>query len=259
MIKQKTWWVCFVLLILAIPAVQAGADDIDPKERGVEWVKDYSGNPDGWGNLANTKDDAESFYNALGNLGWRRVFDYGDSLAWESDFEKSSVGGSDATYIDGLDFAYFSGHGTPTGFIFGTNHDGDGSQTYRVHFSEANWGDLDLEWIVLSACQVLQYDDPAGNVFNRWGYPVFKGLHMILGYDTIAQDSVIGGTFVNYMTTGGRKIKDAWTQANIDIQPSWAYSASLRGCNNDEWLPGYGSQGPDDDTGSCLVWARVQS
>lgn len=73
MIKQKTWWVCFVLLILAIPAVQAGADDIDPKERGVEWVQDYSGNPDGWGNLANTRADAESFYNALGNLGWRRV------------------------------------------------------------------------------------------------------------------------------------------------------------------------------------------
>lgn len=117
MVKQKIWWVCFVLLALVLPSivpvVQAGADDVDTKERGVEWVKDYSGNPDGWGNLANTKDDAESFYNALGNLGWRRVFDYGDSLAWESDFEKSSVGGSDATYIDGLDFAYFSGHGTP--------------------------------------------------------------------------------------------------------------------------------------------------
>lgn len=244
------------LLVLISTPVHAGNDDSNAKEVGVEWIEDYSGS--GLGNLQNTREDAGSFYNALGNIGWTKRFNYGDALAWESDFEKSGVGGSDSTYIDTLDFAYFSGHGSPTAFWFGTNYDGDGSYTYRVHYSEAEWGDLDLEWITISACNVLQFDDPAGDVFDRWGWPVFKGLHMILGYDTYSYDLVMGDTFVYYMTTGMR-IKNAWIQANIDIQPSDVYSAYLRVCENDDYLPGYGSVGSDYDSPSCLAWARVQS
>lgn len=250
-------WLWLSFLIFAAPAY-AGADDSNIKEVGVEWVEDYSGS--GLGNLYNTKEDAESFYNALGNIGWTKRFNYGDALAWESDFEKSSVGGSDSTYIDTLDFAYFSGHGSPTAFWFGTNHDGDGSNTYQVHYSEAEWGDLDLEWITLSACKVLKYDDAAGSVFDRWGWPVFKGLHKILGYDTISYDYVMGDRFVYYMTSGGMKIKDAWIQANIDIQPSDVYSAYLSVCENEnDYLPGYGSVGSDYNSPTCLIWARVQS
>jgi len=245
-----------VVLILVSAPVYAGNDDSNLREAGVEWVEDYSGT---WlGSLQYTQEDAESFYNALGNIGWTKRFSYGDALAWESDFEKPDVGGSDSSYADSLDFAYFSGHGSPTAFFFGVNRDGDGSHTYRVHYTEAEWGDKDLEWITISACEVLKYDDPAGDVFDRWGWGVFRGLHMILGYATISYDRVVGGRFASYMSEG-MKIKDAWIQANIDIQPGDVYSAYLRVCENDDYLPGYGGVGDDVDSPTCLAWGRVQS
>ncbi len=249
-------YIIIISLFFILAPVYAGNDDTGAYEVGVEWIEDYSGS--GLGNLQNTQEDAESFYNALGSIGWVKRFSYGNSLAWESDFEKGDVGGYDILYIDSLDFAYFSGHGSPTAFFFGTSHDGDGSYTYRVHYTEAEWGDEDLEWLVISACEVLKYDDPAGDVFDRWGWGVFKGLHMILGYDTISYDRVVGDTFVSYMTRG-MKIKDAWIQANIDIQPSDVYSAYLRVCENDDYLPGYGSVSNDVDSPTCLAWRRVQS
>jgi len=255
-IAIKAWGCLLTALLFILAPVHAGSDDTNQREVGVEWIEDYSGT---WlSNLQYTREDAESFYNALGNVGWTRRFSYGDALAWESDFEKPGVGGWDSSYIDTLDFAYFSGHGSPTAFFFGTAHDGDGSHTYRVHYTEAEWGDQDLEWIVISACEVLKYSDTAGDVFDRWGWGVFRGLHMILGYDTISYDRVMGGRFVSYMTSG-MKIKDAWIQTNIDLQPSDVYSAYLRVCENDDYLPGYGSVGSDYDSPTCLAWRRVQS
>lgn len=63
------------------------------KTVGVEWVQNYA--TCGYGDLSATKSDAEGFYNALGNTGWTKKFDVGNGNAWESDFEKQAVGGSD--------------------------------------------------------------------------------------------------------------------------------------------------------------------
>jgi len=101
---------------------------------GVEWVEQYNGVLN-LKDLFWTREEAEGFYNALGKLGWTQLFDVGNDYAWESDFEKSIVGGSDT--IDYVDFGYFSGHGSPDAFFFGTNHDGDGVNPFRVNYSEA--------------------------------------------------------------------------------------------------------------------------
>ncbi len=98
---------CFLVLLMFIPvSIVQAADDTNIKEVGVEWALDYA--PCGQGNLINTKADAEGFYNGLGNIGWTKVFNYGNGAAWESDFEKESVGGSDTYYGDAVDFAYLS-------------------------------------------------------------------------------------------------------------------------------------------------------
>ncbi len=250
----------FLVLLMLMPVliVQA-ADDGNINEVGVEWALDYA--PCGIGNLINTKADAEGFYNGLGSIGWTKVFNYGNGEAWESDFEKASVGGSDTLYGDAVDFAYLSGHGNIDAFWFGTPADGDGVLPCRIHPSELSWGETDLDWIVLSDCLTLNYS--SGGVFGRWR-PSFQGLHLIMSYDTTSMDSAMGSSMVYYMTRpwylgGSKKIKDAWFSANIDNQPSTVWSAAIGTCNTfDDYLPSYGAVGADESN-LCMAYQRVQS
>ncbi len=259
-----------IVLLLAPTYAAAYEQDTNHKEVGVEWVQKYS--PCGLGNLYNTKADAEGFYNTLGGKGWTKSFNWGTSSiadnAWEKDYEKVGVGGWDTRpYPDGgvdtVDFAYFSGHGSPNAFWFGTNHDGNGWLPCRVDKSEVSWGETDLEWIVLSVCQALQYSSGGQTVFQRWN-PAFKGLHQILSYDTVSYDISMGNRFAYYMTRplflgGPKKIKDAWFQTNKDLQPSSVWSAVLstdKGWN--DYLPGYGAVGGDGNNG-WMYWERRQS
>jgi hypothetical protein len=192
----------------SVPSVfAAGNDDSDNREIGVWWVNNYH---DTDSNLSNTQLDAEGFYNILGTRGFTRRFDNGDDNAWESHFEKASVGGQDSNFVDDVDFVYFSGHGDPNAFYFGTNHDGDGSYTFQVHYSEADWGDRDLEWIFIPACEVLQ------SYPTRWN-PAFhtpRALHGITGFHTNVWDSdQLGTRFAMYLTDLALSIKEAWRQA----------------------------------------------
>ena len=257
-----------ILIMLMVPMSAVAADDWNTREVGVEWVQSYG--PCGLGNLVATKSDAESFYNALGSKGWTKSFNWGNANAWEKDYEKLSVGGWDyKPYPEGgadtVDFAYFSGHGNPNAFWFGTPNDGNGVLPCRVDKSEASWGETDLEWIVVSVCELLKYNS-GGTVFQRWG-PALRGTHQILSYDTISYDLSMGNRFVFWMTKsywswpwGNKKnIRNAWFQANRDIQPSNVWAAVLgtdRGWN--DYLPGYGGQGADGNSG-WYYWQKVQS
>ena len=247
------------ILVLVILAGVAWADNSNCREVGVEWIEDYNGHGT---NLYWTREEAVGFYQALGEKGWKKQFIWGNDLAWESDFEKRSVGGSDNVFADDVDFVYFAGHGNQLGFYFGTEHDGDGRYKYMVHYSEAEWGDRDLEWAAITGCMVL---NKTGSVFDRWGWPVFKGLHVILGFDTVRYDMPIytssswvspGERFVEYMTdNGANKITTAWVYTTIDWQPSGVRAAYLATCKNEnDHLPGYGSVLGDENPPSCLVY-----
>jgi hypothetical protein len=240
----------------------SGQDDANVKEVGVEWVNNYHGTAP---NLAACDDDAGGFYNALGNKGWTKVFNWGDDNAWEEDFKSPEKpgGGTDTSWADNVDFAYFSGHGNQSGFYFGVSKD-----DYQVHYNDCVWGDKDLEWIVLSSCLCLNYSD--GAVFNRFGWPVFKGLHLIMGMDTTMSDTTDAGKFfVQFMTgdsawpsSGSKKtIQEAWRWACWWALPSNQYCAILgaAGSGGDAWndyLPGYGSQVPDPYPISYLWYIR---
>ena len=73
---------------------------------------------------------------------------------------------------DEVDFALYSGHGSPTGFYFNNDHDDKKLRGIDTHH-DAEWGDLDLEWIALACCKVLKNSDD-GEWYERWGYEVFK-------------------------------------------------------------------------------------
>jgi hypothetical protein len=271
-----------IILLLSIPSytmtVRAGQDDSNNKEVGVEWVEIYYDSV--LGNLTCPRVDAEGFYNALGNKGWTKRFNWGNGLAWESDFEDPSVGGSDYVWIDSVDFAWFSGHGMPWGFYFSVDRDGDRFLIKHVHYTEVKWGDQDLEWIVIAACYVLQWK-PEGlpDAIDRWA-PAFKGLHVMMGFDTFLYDAPppnrqcipAGEWMVRYMTRswpGPVPIGYAWRLTTIDWQPSNVYAALLAVVDHyngyfydNDYLPGYGYVGPDIDDpmqpGYGFVYRRWQ-
>jgi Family of unknown function (DUF6345) len=217
---------------------------------GIEWVQQYNGLA---GNLSNTKAQAEGFYNTLSAT---KVFEWGDNLAWDRDFEQSGVGsptdGTDTIWADNVDMVFFSGHGSTDRFYFGMKIDDAVAKN-----TEIRWGDRELEWIVLDACNILEQN----GVFNRWGWPVFRGLHYILGFHTVTGDEPHRGRILAQYLNAGWSIRDAWIKAAQDTEgPStqWAYlRADAPGTNtfNDHWW-GKGFVSADPVNPNLLAYAR---
>jgi hypothetical protein len=217
---------------------------------GIEWVKKYNGLAS---NLSNTKPQAEGFYNTLSAT---RSFNWGDDLAWDQDFETQGLGspasGTDTTWADNVDMVFFSGHGNPSGFFFGKKIDDAEAKS-----TEIRWGDKELEYIVLDACNVLEEN----GVFGRWGWPVFKGLHYILGFHTTTSDEADRGRILAQYLNAGNTVRQAWIKACQDTEGSgtqWAYlRADAPGTDtyHDHWW-GKGSVSPDPDNPNVLYYAR---
>lgn len=220
---------------------------------GIEWVNKYHGHaPD----LKNNDNNARGFYNTLHGT---RQFDYGNDLAWDQDFEESGVGaptaGTDHIYADNVDIVFFSGHGSSSGPSFGRTDRDDGTARH----TDMRLGDRQNEWLICDACEVLRHD--GGAVFGRWGWPVFKGLHYILGFHTTCSDSGSRGRKFAEKLNAGYTVREAWIRACKETEGSgtwWAYlRADQSGTNtyNDHWW-GKGYVSPDPDNPSLLVHCR---
>jgi hypothetical protein len=217
---------------------------------GIEWVRQYNGLA---GDLSNTRPQAEGFYDTLSAT---RMFAWGDDLAWDQDFEQKDVGtpatGTDATWADDVDMVFFSGHGSPGAFYFGTSNDDSTAKA-----TEIRWGDRDLEFIALDACNVLERD----GVFERWGWPVFRGLHYILGFHTTTSDEADRGRILAQYLNAGNTMRTAWIKACQDTEDSdteWAYlRADAAGTDtyNDHWW-GKGFVSSDPRRPTILFYAR---
>ena len=195
-------------------------------EVGVEWINDYPyccrQKTDGtWicGNkvcdLYLCDDDAQGLKNQLGYSGWIKRFDYGNPSAWEQDFKGLTKpgGGTEYRYVDTVDLAYFAGHGNSVGFYFGEggrNHDDD-----QLHYNDCRleWGDGDMEWMALAACQVLD-----NSHLGDWSW-CMDGLHLILGFVTNMDDSAHGVWF-GWLIRNGYNMTQAWFTASDISQNS---------------------------------------
>lgn len=210
-----------------------------------EWVNEYHGYQE---NLNNNDENAQGFYNELSSDSyWSGAFIYGDDLAWESDWKDPSKGGHDDVFVDDAHFAFFSGHGSMTGFYFGTEHD-----DHKLSNGDALWGNKKMDWIAIDACEVLR-DEWWSHVTWRWG-DAFEGLHSICGFHTTTHDvKNRGSIFAKRMdgTWAEWTIIQAWIQAAKDTEGSDTYVAALAAdadgndntydCWNDH-IYGHGSQ-----------------
>jgi hypothetical protein len=216
-----------------VSALPRNADDWSTYLKiGGESVNNYAGV--GLNNLADSNANVANAYNLLISYGAHPDFRFTDSNAWERDFETVEAHGwnqpnygLDAYYADNVDLMMFSGHGSPLGWYFGSYNPG-----YYVTYEEVSLGDKNLEWLVVAACQVLQFDSGYGNAFQRWGR-AFKGLHHILSYATVSYDSDYElRTFAEALLGFyGRKytyVEKAWILASMYSQPSSVIGSFMR-------------------------------
>lgn len=257
---------CFLIVFICLTA--AGCKNYV----GIEWVTDYSAV--GKSNVSGRQGCAEGFYNEIIALSdWEGRFNHGNANAWEEHFKTASMGGTDESWIDNVDFAFFAGHGAGAGFVptgvgrgggftFGVNAHDDWVLSAIPTNREPKWGDNRLEWIVLDVCSALALSSDGTDVLytlgERWANSeVMDKLHFILGFRTLAHDSSTRGQlFARYLTGAidgtNYTIRDAWRKATEDTEGGSVEGAYLRAWSpgastfNDH-LYGFGSVSKDPD------------
>lgn len=206
------------------------------------------------------KQSSSGFRSAFVDRGIPVQFRWNGNAAWERDFRESSApqSGNDASYVDDVDLAWYTGHGSPGSFTFDNpNHD-DGS----IVPDDARWGDRDLEWMQLESCNVLQFTSGGKPIWDRWAR-VFDRLHLLNGFQTTAScvDVTNGtaGRFSRYLfprqiffvQLPPLKVRQAWAQMAQDLEPAGRQYVTMGAAgpgwitNYDDYFWGQGPVGPD--------------
>lgn len=176
------------------------------------------------------------------------MFNWGDLNAWERDFKDPAfAGGNDTNWVDAVDMVFYTGHANGDGFAFTSLM----NDTF-LSYTDAYWGNRDLEWLVIAACGPLQEWSSGLTVRNRWGR-AFKGLHILMGYATTSLDNVIEGSTVAGLSMGAARlpIRCAWMHAAQNSQPAdviWGAMGPIRAdgvSNFNDHFWGRGAVGPD--------------
>lgn len=109
---------------------------------------------------------------------WQVNYDYNETWAWEEDFKRQDLGGTNESYLDSVDLAFYVGHGYPYGFTFdNASHD---DSTLSANDCQGAWGNKDNDWVALTSCQVLADANLSG-----WAQ-CLNGTHLIMGFVTNA-------------------------------------------------------------------------
>jgi len=206
------------------------------------------------------KQSAAGFKSVFDGQGVPIRFRWTGTNAWERDFRQTGAptNGDDTSYVDDVDLAWYTGHGSPGSFTFDNPSHDDGD----IVPTDARWGDRDLEWMQLESCNVLQFDSGGVAIWDRWA-KVFDGLHLLNGFQTTAScvDTANGtaGRFSRYLfprpifffTLPALKVRQAWAQMAYDLEPAGKQYVTMGAAaagwvtNYDDYFWGEGSVGFD--------------
>lgn len=168
---------------------------------------------------------------------------------------------SHQNYVDKMDFAYYSGHGS--NYSIGMGSGGGAS----VNLCNApKYGDLvnggDLEFIVFQSCAVIPSPDDVGNWWQCWRDGIYgEGMHMACGYRTNSySDNSISTNFGKYLKYGG-KVWESWFNAvNVEramhgggTYPGYACAFAHPTCTNDTI---YNYAADPTNNAMWIVWQR---
>ena len=218
------WWVAAICAseMVSVSDVHAVLQQHDPdtqdraegdgKSYLYEAVENYSSSP-----LSKTIEDARGLRDEL--PGDWDIEGWTNSLAWEQDFKRVEYGGTNNDFADEHDLVFFSGHGSTgngeyysdsTRCITFSDDDWDDRKMTAGDAHEC-WGDDDMEWLGMSACQTMK--QPA-----RWA-SAFAGAHLIMGWKTNMYDIEFGKHF------GGRMVDSGWFDSAYPVKESWFWAA----------------------------------
>ncbi|RUS34501.1 hypothetical protein BC938DRAFT_480096 [Jimgerdemannia flammicorona] len=216
------------------------------KECGVEYLTMAPG----LASLSKTQANAVGFLKALEADGWKINFKWSNQNVWRSDWTINND-----VWVDGADFVFYTGHAGGDGWYLG-----DGSLLAYNQIGPNVYGDTDLEWLVIAACGPFQDDiiEPGeGDAYSRWNH-VFNGLHLILGYATVSDDTDLEGTMLISNARQGYTLLESWFKTAAAAQNSDVYAAAMwvHDAYNDH-LNGYGpiSEDVKKPTSFGLMWA----
>lgn len=193
-------------------------------------------------NLPYSAGNVGGFLRQASGAGVQVAFNFGEQLAYQSDFARDT----DEFGIDSVDLGLYSGHANGLGFSFITE------RKKRFFYSEqASWGERDLEWLVIAACGPLQETEFGIPWWRQWG-GAFNGLHLLLGYANTTYDNNREGLLLGQgLFEQKLSLRQAWANAASSIQtPNEIYAVmgvwDTRGVNNyNDHFWDLGPVGPD--------------
>jgi fibronectin type 3 domain-containing protein len=166
-----------------------------------------------WPLLPDVPQTTTGFLDILMSNGWDRSYIYGNIM------EQSKwifTNNSDPS-VDSVDLFWYAGHGAPGELIL---VDDDPWWTHhRVCWNEVEWGDNNLEWVLLLACDTLQNDPVSSTPISKSNGKFansLNGAHMICGAsNSMYADHPTDGENVAERLTGSNgmdlcTVKEAW-------------------------------------------------
>lgn len=201
---------------------------------GALWVSDYSGTvPNRTSNLDEARKSANYFRHVLSG---QEALVRGDGAAFpnpplhciatrpaptttlrEADLAQST---KVPEAVEGVALAYYAGHGSTEGLLLNLP---SSNPAHVVEPSEIQWGQWQLRWVCLDACDTL---NQAG-VATRWRHS-FTGLHGMLGWHVSPAPQIPRGLLLAWYLNQGETLTDAWARACEESESEFTAWASLR-------------------------------
>ena len=177
----------------------------DAAETADEWCEDYPGTGN---DLSSPNLTCQRFSDYLRDRGWTWLFDWGDNSAWEEDYKRHDLGGTNNSWLDATDIFIHCSHGIDDQ-LFMARTDRDDADVTASDIAGA-WGDNDLEWVFVHCCL---------NMKSLAWHNAFNGAHTISGWKNVINSSSNWGKTIAQKLWDSGVFDSAWT-----IYQSWWHS-----------------------------------
>lgn len=157
----------------------------DAKEVAGEWCEDYAGTDN---DLSSPSETVGRFLDYFDDHGWTLLFEFGNDMAWEEDFKRHDLGGTNGSFVDATDHIIYCGHGTTDATSMSRTDRDDGNVT-AADISGAWDGDLEWGWFhcclnmsttawhnALANCHTICGSINVINGSQNWGETIAKKL-----------------------------------------------------------------------------------
>lgn len=152
---------------------------------GVEWINNFP-DPCSQNTLSYCDETSVGFLNGMTSRGHRGVFNWGNGNAWAQDFLDVSLGGDDVHWVDNVDIAHFSSHGSTGSDNVFKGYFGSKVPECTWRSSQARYGDnWNLEYLCIDACNSLEL---TRDVIATW-HGTFRRLHQIFAFTDLVSDA----------------------------------------------------------------------